>query len=80
VLVAARGNCWLLIRDGSPAGPILYQGILSPGQSLRFTRRYLWIRVGAPWNLDARLNGTGIQSLRPDTGNLLVTPTGVQPV
>jgi hypothetical protein len=79
VLVAARGNCWLLVRDGSEAGPILYQGVLSQGKSLRFARRHLWIRVGAPWNLDARLNGTTIATLRPDTGNLLVTSTGVQP-
>jgi transcriptional regulator with XRE-family HTH domain len=80
VLIAARGNCWLLVRDGSGAGPILYQGLLSEGQSLRFARRHLWIRVGAPWNLDARLNGAALASLRPDTGNVLVTPTGTQPV
>jgi transcriptional regulator with XRE-family HTH domain len=79
VLVAARGNCWLLVRDGSRAGPILYQGILSRGQSLRLARHHFWVRVGAPWNLDARLNGTAIPTLRPDTGDVLVTPTGVQP-
>ena len=54
----------------------LYVGTLQPGQTVRFTARRLWIRMGAPWNLDAHLNGKPV-TLSPALGNVLVTGTGV---
>jgi cytoskeleton protein RodZ len=57
LLTAARGPVWLLVRIGSQDGKVLYESTLQPGQSLRFGRRTLWIRIGAPWNLDLRLGG-----------------------
>ncbi len=74
VLVAARGDCWLLVREGSEAGTILYEATLRQGASLRFARRRLWIRLGAPSNIDARLNGRPIESLPSTPANLLLTP------
>lgn len=56
-LVAARGDCWLEIHASSQRGRLLYQGILRRGSWLAFVRRFLWIRMGAPLNLDVRLNG-----------------------
>jgi hypothetical protein len=56
-LVAARGPCWLMVRLGSDTGRTLYQRVLETGQRASFVARRLWIRFGAPWNVDATLNG-----------------------
>ncbi len=39
----------------------------------------LWIRVGAPWNVDATLNGKRAQ-LPSSTGNVVVTPGALRPL
>lgn len=78
VVTAARGDCWLSVRVGSRGGPVLYEGMLSEGDSLRAARRRLWVRMGAPWNLEVRLNGRVVRGLPADTGNLLVTRAGVR--
>lgn len=79
VLTAARGNCWLSVRVGSRAGRVLYEGLLHEGDSLRFARKRLWIRIGAPWNLDARLSGQPVKGLPANTGNVVVTSKGLRP-
>lgn len=79
VMTATGGECWLSVRVGSRKGRVLYEGLLQEGDSLRFARRRLWVRIGAPWNLRARLNGRPVLGLPADTGNLLVTRAGVTP-
>jgi cytoskeleton protein RodZ len=72
-LFARRGPCWLSVRLGSATGTTIYERTLEPGQSARFAGRRLWVRIGAPWNLDATLNGKPFE-LPTATGDLLVTP------
>jgi cytoskeleton protein RodZ len=79
-LTASAGDCWLSVHVNSATGPLLYQGILTTGHSLRFVRGRLWIRIGAPWNLTARLDGVPVTSLPAQTGNVLITRTGIQPL
>jgi hypothetical protein len=69
VLVAARGPCWLEVRSG---GRRLYEKELTQGERALFTGRRLWIRLGAPWNVDATVNGKP-RSLPQITGNIVVT-------
>jgi hypothetical protein len=58
VVRAARGDCWLLVRSGSASGPVVYEGTLATGGTVRFgLQRGLWVRLGAPWNVDATLRG-----------------------
>jgi len=76
-LVAARGPSWLLVRLGSESGRVLYEDMLQQGRTARFTARRLWIRIGAPWNVDASLNGKRAQ-LPATTGNVLVTPAALR--
>jgi cytoskeleton protein RodZ len=80
VLTAARGACWLSVRVGSATGPEIYQQTLPVGGSLRFgLRRPLRIRIGAPWNLTARIGGRSVTtSLPPVTANVIVTRSGVK--
>jgi hypothetical protein len=73
-LVAARGPCWLSVHVGSATGGLVYEQTLEQGRSARFVSKRLWIRIGAPWNLDATLNGKPVR-LPPSTGNVMVTPT-----
>jgi cytoskeleton protein RodZ len=76
VLVATRGRCWLSVRIGSQTGRLVYEQTLEQGRSARFTAKRLWIRLGAPWNLDAILNGR--RARLPGTiGDAVVTPAGV---
>jgi cytoskeleton protein RodZ len=77
VMTAAGGTCWLSVRIASRDGAVLYEGLLQEGDTLRFARRRLWIRIGAPWNLEVRLNGRLVTGLPADTGNILVTRAGV---
>lgn len=79
VLTAAHGPCWLRVHLGSRAGRNLYEGTLEQGQSLRFAARRLWIRLGAPSNLEASLKGARVR-LPEDTASVVVTAAGVRSV
>jgi cytoskeletal protein RodZ len=79
ILIAARGDCWLSVRTGSREGRVLFGGMLSQGDSLRFVRKKLWVRMGAPWNLTARLNGRALRNLPAKTGNVSITSAGLRP-
>jgi cytoskeleton protein RodZ len=75
--VAARGPCWLSVRLGSETGRTIYERILESGQRARFVGKRLWIRLGAPWNIDAKLNGRRAV-LPASIGNVLVASSGVR--
>jgi cytoskeletal protein RodZ len=77
VLVARRGRCWLSIHLGSATGRLVYDRTLEQGRTARFISTRLWIRIGAPWNLDATLNGKAVQ-LPASTGDVVVTPVGLR--
>ncbi len=81
-LTAARGDCWLLVRVDSGAGLVLYENTLTRGHSVSFARPRLWIRLGAPGNVSATLNGRPIESLprNEHPTNILVSPRGARTV
>jgi hypothetical protein len=76
-IVATRGTCWLSVRLGSENGRVLYERTLQLGERVRFKSTRLWVRLGAPWNLDAILNGKHV-ALPAAMGNILVTPRSVR--
>jgi cytoskeleton protein RodZ len=78
-LAAVRGPCWLLARIGSGTGPVIEEHTLQQGQTIRFgLKRPLWIRLGAPWNVDASIGSRSVTASLPAvTGNVLVTARGV---
>ena len=78
VFRAARGNCWLLVRSSGPAGPVLYERTLALGRTLRLpVSRALWVRIGAPWNLDLGIAGKAVTRLPTVPANVLVSKSGV---
>jgi cytoskeleton protein RodZ len=78
-LIAAHGSCWLRVRLGSNTGTTVYEQTLHQGQAARFgLGQPLWIRLGAPWNLQATLGPRSL-TLPARTGDVLVTSAGLQP-
>jgi cytoskeleton protein RodZ len=80
VLAADKGDCWMQVRARSASGELLYEGTLQQGQTQRFTKsKRLWIQLGAPIYLDARLNGKHVKfPTRPSI--VVVTANGVRVV
>jgi cytoskeleton protein RodZ len=76
MLAATRGPCWLSVRLGSETGRVVYEGMLEPGRTARFVATRLWVRIGAPWNLVATLNGKAV-TLPSALANVVVTPSGL---
>ncbi len=77
-LVAVRGDCWLSVHAGSAQGRTLYEATLPAGGRLRFgVRKPVWIRVGAPWNLDATVAGKRVVLPRL-TADILASARGVR--
>ena len=81
VLSARDGDCWLQVRSRSAAGKLLYEGTLQAGQTQRFvdTKR-LWIQLGNPANLTAKLNGKRMRSLPSSPAIIVATAKGVRTV
>ena len=78
-LAAARGDSWIVVREGSSAGPVRYAGVLARGQTLRFTAQRLWVSLGAAGYLDATLNGKPLHSFPTGTIDIEVTANGIGP-
>ena len=63
VIRATRGDCWLQIRHGGPTGNVVWEGTLHTGAAVRFASPSLWVRFGAPGNVDATRGGKGVAGL-----------------
>ena len=78
-VVAARGNCWMEVRNYSAGGKTLYTGTLQYRQHLGpLVARRLWINFGSPGNVKAAVNGTLVRL--PGAGRsvmVLVSSRGV---
>jgi hypothetical protein len=79
LLKAARGDCWVSVRAGTPDGEVLYEGTLTSGRTIRLTGARLWVRLGAAPNLDLTLNGKKVPALAAATVDLVATPKGIRP-
>ena len=76
-LSAARSSSWLVVRLGSPEGRVLFRGRLATERSLRFRGERLWLRLGSPAGLRARLDGRALAlPARPST--ILVRKKGLR--
>jgi hypothetical protein len=76
-LTAAEASSWLAVRRGSAGGRVLFEGTLATGQSLHFQGKRLWLRLGAPAGLRARLDGRSL-ALPDHTSTILVREGGLR--
>jgi hypothetical protein len=58
----ASGRVWMEVVSGTgPFGQVLWQGILTPGQSQTITNAApVWVRIGAASNVTVSVNGGGV--------------------
>jgi hypothetical protein len=81
VVTATRGRCWLSVHVGSRDGPVAYEKTVEQGQTLRFgLGRPLWMRLGAPQNLDVAIGGKPVAGLPAHVANVRVTAGGLAAV
>ena len=80
VLRASGGDCWVQVRARGATGELVYEGTLQQGQTQRFTKwKKLWLQLGAPAYLKAKLNGHGA-GLPTSPAIVVVTAKGVRTV
>jgi hypothetical protein len=81
VLTAVRGECWIQVRANGVNGRLLYEGTLEVGQTQRFMRyQRLWLELGAPANVDAKLNGRRVASFPTQPAVVVATAKRVRTV
>jgi len=79
VIRAARGDCWLSVHAGGPHGALLFEGILSQGETKRFALKpTVWMRMGRPGVLDVRIRGRAVSGLPNGPANIRLSRTGAQ--
>lgn len=61
LLLTAKTDTWLEIRDSTSTGPLLYNGTLAAGSTKHFHGRTFWARFGAAGNVLVRLGGKVIR-------------------
>ena len=65
------------MRVASSSGTTVYEQTLQQGESVRFgLGRKLWVRIGAPWNVDASIAGHPV-TLPSQTGDVVATAAGL---
>jgi len=71
---------WVSVRGRNEGGPVVFEGILAPGQTYSVrVRRSVWVASGNPGGLAVSVNGAAAD-LTGVTKDLLVTRQGVTPV
>ena len=79
--LAARGRCWLSVRVGASDGPVVFERTLEQGEKARFgLKRPLWIRLGAPQNVDATLGKKTVTNLPTHVASVRVSASGIETV
>lgn len=79
VATVAEGSCWLVVREDSKKGAVLYQDTLSAGEEKSFSgaKRY-WLNVGEPDVLVLTVNGVE-RKIDGGYGYYVVTETQIAP-
>lgn len=73
LVLVAHGPCWVEAHlGGTRGGPRVLYRTLRAGERVRLRGRSFWLRVGAPRNLDARIEARTV-ALPRRTGNVIVT-------
>jgi cytoskeleton protein RodZ len=69
---------WLQVHRGGASGPVVYQGTLEKGERQLFVARRLWVDVGRPEVLRARLNGRLVHLPAGGPRVVVVTARGIR--
>jgi hypothetical protein len=79
-LTAVRNDSWVQVRKGSSTGPVLFDGIVLTGQSIRVLGRpRLWARFGSLGNFDLTINGRPVRPTFNGTVDTVITASAIKP-
>ncbi len=78
VVKATRGDSPLSVHADSEEGESLYDGVIVQGRSISLFGPRLWIRLGAPENVDLTLDGRPVERLPAGSIDLVATPGQLQ--
>jgi cytoskeleton protein RodZ len=79
VLTAVGGDCWMQVRAGGVNGKLVFEGTVEQGQTQRFVKyKRLWLELGAPGNLNAKINGRRVQDWPTRSSIIVVTAQDVR--
>jgi cytoskeleton protein RodZ len=75
---APGGDCWMEVRVNSASGAVLFSGTLQKGHTKVFDGKKLWVRLGAPQQVQLRRGSKQI-ALKSDVGpwDLLIVDSHV---
>jgi hypothetical protein len=76
-IVALKGQSYVEVHRGGPAGQILFQGTIDKGANVPFSGKHFWLNISSPENLAISVGGrrVALTGFRPEA--LTVTPSGV---
>lgn len=78
VVKAVRARCWLLAKEGSGEGKVLYSGTLEKGKAVRLeSAEQYWLNIGSPSSLEVTVNGADVAVPEP-YGNYLLSASGLE--
>ena len=61
LVLLASGRCWVELRAGSESGPVIFSGILDPGDHRTFEEPAgVWLRLGYPNGVAVQINGSAV--------------------
>lgn len=78
-LTAARNDSWVEIRANSATGRVLYDGVVSQGDSVHVRGRRFWARFGAIGNFDLTIDGRPVHPTLSGTVDAIIGLTTVRP-
>ena len=60
--LVTQNRCWIELRSGSAAGPVVFEGILSSGEQKSFSDLAggLWLRIGYPPGVVMHIDGSTV--------------------
>ena len=76
-IFAVKGQSYVVVHRGGPAGKVLFQGTVDKGKPLPFTGKRFWLDVSTPENLVITVSGKAVPLSGHRPLALTVTPSGV---
>jgi hypothetical protein len=78
VIRALRGPSYVAVHSGGAAGPVVFQGTMTKGETEPFRGKRFWLNVSAPENLTITVGGKRVRVAGHRPRVITVTPAGWQ--
>jgi uncharacterized protein DUF4115 len=79
VVDAVHGPCWVVVREGSATGKVLYAANLAQGQRMTASAPRLFLRLGAASQVEVTVNGRHLGRALAGTVDTVLSANGAAP-